>query len=98
LIKSTNKLLGLILSLFFVGCSPIYVTKAGYHQARLLLAREDVADILETAKDKETDNKTKTQLELSKKVLKYAKELGLNTGKRYTTYSDYKFNRRGNIT
>ena len=72
----------------FTGCSPIYITKAGYYQSRLLLSRQENNSFLS---DPEVNNSIKHKIELTNEILKFAKDLGLNTEERYKTTSLFKF-------
>lgn len=83
------RLLSLLIGLLVQNsCSPLYVTTAGYHQARLLLAREDTEDIFEDAR---TDPPFKARIELTNSLIHFAQEIGLDTNNNYKTYSTYQF-------
>lgn len=82
------KILKSALLLGLLSCSPLYVTKAGYHQTRLILARENTKTLIN---NKDTNPDLKDKIELTNKILEFAEEIGLKTNNNYRTYSDYKF-------
>lgn len=66
-------------------CSPTYVMRAGWEQAKIMQRREPIARIIA---DPETDPVTRGKLELVLAARAYAADsLGLNAGKSYTLYS-----------
>lgn len=67
------------------GCSPIYVLKAGWAEARILKARRP---LVEVAADPSLDDRSRGKLTLVIEAREFARgELGLDVGDSYTTYS-----------
>jgi len=67
------------------GCSPIYVLKAGWAEARILKARRPLAEV---ASDPGLDDRTRGKLTLVIEAREFARtELGLDVGDSYTTYA-----------
>jgi predicted aminopeptidase len=66
-------------------CSPIYVLRAGYEEAKILSRRQPIGEVIGAP---ETDSFTRAKLELVRSVRTYAvHELGLDVGDSYTTFS-----------
>ncbi|HEV2129460.1 MAG TPA: aminopeptidase, partial [Longimicrobiaceae bacterium] len=66
-------------------CSPLYVLRAGYEQARILSRRQPITRMVE---DPRTDEQTREKLRLVLEARDYAaRDLGLDAGNSYTTYS-----------
>ncbi len=66
-------------------CSPGYVLRAGYEEAKILAGREPIPEVIASP---ETDSVTRAKLELVTNVRTYAEQtLGLNVGDSYTTFS-----------
>lgn len=79
-----------LLSLLFVtflasACSPGYYIQAGWEQASILLAREDISEVLE---DRQASPETKEKLELVLDVHRWTQEQGFHQSESYTTYAD----------
>ena len=67
------------------GCSPEYVIRAGLAEAGILSRRQPIPAVIE---DPRTDAETRHKLELVLQARAFAaKELDLNTGESFTTYS-----------
>ncbi len=67
------------------GCSPVYVVKAGWAEAKILWAREPLADVI---LDPETEPALKGKLTLAVEARRFAQEdLGFSVGDSYTTFS-----------
>lgn len=65
-------------------CSPIYVLKAGYHEARILAARKPIPDVIA---DPNTDDETRRKLRLALAARRFARDsLRLDVGASYTTF------------
>jgi len=80
-------LLGLALSSLVGcgGCSPTYVARSGWEEARILLARQSISGLLQRP---ELDPQTRAKLELVLAVRKFAAdELGLDVGEAYASFS-----------
>jgi predicted aminopeptidase len=73
-----------LLLLGSAGCSPSYVIRAGYEEAKILWRREPIADVL-ARPDLEPDVRRK--LELVLEARRYAEDLGLDVGGSFTTLS-----------
>ena len=66
-------------------CSPVYVLRAGYEEAKILSRRQPIQEVIEAPG---TDSLTRAKLELVRSVRGYAvHELGLDVGDSYTTFS-----------
>jgi predicted aminopeptidase len=66
-------------------CSPGYVLRAGYEEAKILAGREPIPEVIASP---ETDSVTRQKLELVTEVRTYAEQtLGLDVGDSYTTFS-----------
>lgn len=66
-------------------CSPVYVLRAGYEQAKILSRRQPIARLVE---DPRVDAETRAKLRLVVEARDFAAEvLGLDAGRSYTTYS-----------
>lgn len=67
-------------------CSPGYVLRAGWEEARILAAREPIDEVIASPA---TDSVTREKLELVRNVRTFAaRELGLDVGESYTTYTE----------
>ncbi len=68
------------------GCSPIYVIKAGWAEARILRGRQPIPDVI-LAPD--TDERTRAKLTLAREAREFAMSaLELDVGDSYTTYTE----------
>lgn len=65
-------------------CSPVYVTKAGWEEAKILWRREKIDSLI---KSPDIDEKTKAKLQLVLEAREYAKKIGLTPKKSFTLYS-----------
>lgn len=66
-------------------CSPIYVLKAGWEEAKILRARRPIPEVI---LDPATDADTRGKLTLAMEARNFAiEELGLDAGDAYTTYT-----------
>jgi len=67
-------------------CSPIYVIKAGWAEAKILRARQPIPEVI-LAPD--TDERTRGKLTLAREAREFAMNgLGLDVGDSYTTYTE----------
>lgn len=67
------------------GCSPIYVIKAGWAEAKILRGRQPIPDVILSP---ETDERTRGKLTLAREAREFAmSELQLDVGDSYTTYT-----------
>lgn len=67
------------------GCSPTYILRSGYEEARILLARQSIATLLQRP---ELDPDTRAKLELVLAVRRFAAdELDLDVGEAYASFS-----------
>jgi predicted aminopeptidase len=67
------------------GCSPTYILRSGFEEARILLARQSIDALLERP---ELDADTRAKLELVMAVRRFAADsLGLDVGEAYASYS-----------
>src|SRR5687768_15915235 len=74
-----------LLVLLLSACSPLYVLRAGFEEAKILSRRRPIIDVLA---DAATDSTTRHKLELVLQARAFAqKELGLHAGESFTTYS-----------
>jgi predicted aminopeptidase len=80
------RLFALVMLLLTVGaCSPTYVLRAGYEQAKILSRRQPIDRLVE---DPRTDSVTRAKLQLVLEARDFAAdELQLDVGQSYTTYS-----------
>ncbi len=81
--RSRTKAVTLLLLLLLPGC---YYAHLGSGQARLLLGREDIDTLLA---DPETPPELRASLTRVKAVRRFAGELGLDVGDRYTSYVEW---------
>lgn len=66
-------------------CSPLYVIRAGFEEAKILSRRRDIPDVIA---DERTSPAVKRKLELVMQARAFAdRQLGLAAGESYTTYS-----------
>lgn len=66
-------------------CSPLYVLRAGYEEAKILSRRRPIAEVIA---DEDTRDATRGKLRLVLQARRYADDvLGLDTGDSFTTYS-----------
>src|SRR5215208_6281700 len=66
-------------------CSPFYVIRAGYEEAKLLRRRESIAELV---RDSTTPPATREKLRLVLRARAFAEDsLGLDAGKSYTTFA-----------
>jgi predicted aminopeptidase len=71
--------------LFASACSPLYVVRAGYEEAKILSRRTPLEEVIQ---DPATDAETRRKLQLVIQARTFAHEaLGLAAGKNYRTYS-----------
>ena len=79
------RLILLLLALALSSCSPLYVLRAGLEEARILSRRRPIPEVVA---DSQTAVETRRKLGLVLQARSFAeKELRLNTGKSFTTYS-----------
>lgn len=65
-------------------CSPVYVLKAGYHEARILAARKPIPKVMA---DPNTDEETRRKLRLALAARAFARDsLGLDVNGAYSTF------------
>ena len=73
------------LSALVASCSPLYVLRAGWAEARILTARRPIVDVI---LDPATDERTRGKLTFARLARTFAiEELGLEAGESYTTYT-----------
>lgn len=78
-------ILAALLLLLGAGCSPTYVLRAGYEQARILSRREPIEQVI---RNPETSEETRRKLSLVVEARDFAAErLGLDVGDSYTTFA-----------
>lgn len=71
--------------LLFTACSPLYVLRAGYEEAKILSRRESIAEVV---RDSSTPPDTREKLRLVVAAREFAVDsLGLDAGDSYTTFS-----------
>ncbi len=74
-----------VLMLLAAGCSPLFILRAGYEEAKILSRRQSIARLVE---DPSTPPERRAKLELVLGVRAFAEDsLRLNVGKSYTTFS-----------
>jgi len=79
------KLLTAIAAMPLLSCSPTYVLRAGWEEARILAERRDIQEVLE---DPATDDEIKGKLSLVRAVRVFAeRQLGLNAGRTFRSYT-----------
>lgn len=67
-------------------CSPMYVIKAGWAEARILRARKPIPEVI---LDPETDERTRGKLILAREAREFARDrLRLDVGDSYTSYTE----------
>ncbi|MBI4539334.1 MAG: aminopeptidase [Gemmatimonadetes bacterium] len=81
----TGRLTATLLLLPLVSaCSPLYVLRAGYHEARILAARRPIPKVIA---DPKTDEATRHKLRLALAARQFARDpLGLDADGSYTTF------------
>lgn len=68
------------------GCSPVYVVRAGWAEAKILHARRPIPEVILAP---ETDERTRGKLTLAREAREFAMNgLGLDVGDSYTTYTE----------
>lgn len=70
--------------LLSTACSPLYVIRAGWEEAGILLRREEITKII---KDKNTTPEVREKLSLVLKAREYSKSIGLVPNDSFTQYS-----------
>lgn len=75
----------LLLPLLLSACSPFYVIRAGWQEAKLLAGREPIEGLL---KDEETPVELKNKFQLVLAARTFAESLGLKPNGSFTEYSD----------
>ena len=73
----------LVLSLL-PACSPAYVLRAGYEEAKILWRRQPITEVLSRP---DIDAKTRSKLELVLSVRRFAEQIGLRVGGSYSSFS-----------
>lgn len=74
-----------LLGLLCAGCSPLYVLRAGFEEAKILSRRRPIPDVM---RDAHTDSTTRRKLELVLQARTFAaRQLELDAGESFTTYS-----------
>jgi predicted aminopeptidase len=82
---SRRALLPLLVLSLLAGCSPLYVLRAGYEEAKILSRREPIARLV---RDSTTPPEQRDKLSLVLEVRQFAADsLELDVGKSYTTFS-----------
>ncbi len=77
---------GVLLAVLCAGCSPTYVLRAGWEEARILSARRPIRAVVhDTSIAKETRDKLRLVLDARDFA---ERDLGLRAGKSYETYTD----------
>ena len=83
---SRELLSALLIPAALAGCSPGYVLRAAWEEARILANRRPIADMLD---DPSVDERTRAKLELVVEARGFAaRHLDLDVGDSYTSYSD----------
>ena len=83
--KRIGKHLLLCCALMPAACSPVYVIRAGFEEAKILSRRRPISSVIE---DPGTSGKTRSKLQLVLQARDFAEHaLGLEAGESYTTYS-----------
>ena len=76
----------LLTTFFLSACSPTYVLRAGYEEAKILWSRRPIEDILQQA---DLDVATREKLQLVLRVRQFAKDdLGFNVGGSYSSLAE----------
>lgn len=84
-LDAVRKAAAALFLLALTGCSPVYVLKAGWAEAKILAAREPIAEV---ATDPATPLETRQQLRLVMDARAFAADsLGLDVGTSYTTFT-----------
>lgn len=78
------QVLAVVIALLVAGCSPTYVLRAGYEEAKILWRREPIATVL-ARPDLEPEVRRKLELVLAAR--RYAEQIGLKPGGSFTTLS-----------
>jgi len=74
-----------LIPLWLTACSPVYVLRAGYEEAKILSRRRPIVDVMD---DPATDSTTRRKLDLVLQARTFSdQQLGLATGESFTTYS-----------
>jgi predicted aminopeptidase len=72
-------------SFFVSACSPGYVLQAAYQQSKILLGRRQIEQVI---LDPDTSGEERDKLRVVLQAREFASELGLTTGRSFTSYSD----------
>lgn len=84
--RAARRLFALGLPLVLAGCSPTYVLRAGYEEAKILWRRVPIETMLQRA---DVPPETRTKLELVLAVRTYASDvLGLRVGGSYSSFAE----------
>ena len=74
-----------LLAVWLVGCSPLYVIRAGWAEARILAGRRPLPEVI---LDQGTDARLRGKLTLTREARTFAREsLGLEIGGAFTSYT-----------
>src|SRR5262245_50715467 len=77
-----------IIACLLSACSPTYVLRAGYEEAKILWNRRSIEEVL---KRPNLDTATREKLEMVLRVRHFAEQdLGFNVGRSYTTVTEVK--------
>ena len=72
-------------AMFLLSCSPTYVLRAGWEEARILAERRDIQDVLE---DPATEPEIRDKLSLVREVRVFAeRRLGLDAGRTFRSFT-----------
>jgi len=75
--------------LVLTACNPLYLARAGYEEALILLAREPIESVIAR---QSVDDEKRRKLQLVSMSRNFALEMGLTPGKSFTTFSQVRKN------
>lgn len=82
-----NRLFFLFLTFSFISCSPFYVIRAGYEEAKILIKRKDIKKLVDSSTLEQGE---KEKLVLVLDVRDYAKSINLKVKNSFTKYTKLK--------
>lgn len=79
-----RRILIVLIPLLIAACSPFYVIRAAYEESKILLAREDIPEVIESP---ETDAEERRKLELVLAARSFGISIGLKPKDSFTQYT-----------
>jgi len=78
-----------VTALVLAACNPLYLARAGYEEARILLAREPIESVISR---QSVDDENRRKLQLVRMSRDFAIQMGMTPGNSFTTFSQVRKN------